>query len=89
MRPPSPATAIRIDDPLPFGDVTLVPAAASGRSELETAHAMAAAVSGPAPASDAELLRRLRKAFPYSPLALRVTALGVLMKRARIPFGSS
>jgi hypothetical protein len=88
MRAPKSSTAIRVDDPSPFGDVTLVPATATGRSELEMARAMAAAVTSAAPASDAEILRRLRNAFPHSPLTLRVTALGVLMRRARMPFGS-
>src|SRR5215470_16365916 len=87
MRASKSSTTIRVDDPSPFGEVTLVPATATGNSELETARAMAAAVISAAPVSDAEMLRRLRNAFPHSPLTLRVTALGVLMKRARVPFG--
>jgi len=78
---------LRVEDPLPFGDVTLVPEVATGRSELEVARAMAEVVRTADATSDAELLRRLRTTFPYSPLPLRVAALAVLMKRARASTG--
>jgi hypothetical protein len=87
MRALSQPAALRVEDPVPFGDVTLVPEAATGRSELEMARAMAEAVRTAHATSDAELLRRLRKTFPYSPLSLRVAALAVLMKRARASTG--
>ena len=62
------AMTLLVRDPLPLGEVTLVPKALSGRSEAEMAHAMAAAVADAEFASAADALRHLRQAFPQAPL---------------------
>jgi len=64
-----------VSEPVPVGDVSLAPAAATGRSEAELAQAAA-------PQSDAEALRVLRLAFPHSPLAARLGALAAMLRRA-------
>lgn len=62
----------------------LVPlAAASGPDRDDILAAMATAVATENPASTAEALRTLRLAFPHHPLALRLAALAIAMKRAR------
>lgn len=75
LRPP-----LRIAEPDPFGDVTLVPAMASGRSEAETARAMADALLAD-PAAGAQALGHLRLIFPHSPLTVRLAGLAALMRR--------
>ena len=70
---------IRIDEPDPFGDVTLAPASMTGRSETQLARAMALVDAHPATASQA--LKHLRDLFPDSPLTVRVAALNALMRR--------
>lgn len=65
----------------PFGDVTLAPFAMTKRSEADLAHAMAEHLRDARPGSGAEALSALRRAFPHSPLTLRVMALGALMRR--------
>ena len=72
---------IRIADPDPFGDVTLAPAAVTGRSESELARSMADALLSAAQASGAEALDMLRRLFPASPLTVRVAALDAIMRR--------
>ena len=75
---------LRLQPPVPYGEVTMVPAALSGRSEAEMARAMAAALADPDEAPTvAEVYRRLRQAFPIAPLTARVAALGTLMDRLR------
>jgi len=69
--------ALRISDPDPFGEVTLVPAAISGRSESQLARAMAKALVDAHPGS----AWQLRQMFPESPLTARVAALNALMGR--------
>lgn len=71
---------LRISEPNPFGDVTLVPQQVSGCSEADLARAMADALLEAEPESHSEALRILRKMFPHSPLAVRVAALGALMR---------
>ena len=73
--------ALEISDPNPFGEVTLVPAALSGRSESQVAHAMAEAVVERHPESASQALQQLRVMFPESSLMLRVAALNALMRR--------
>ena len=73
--------ALRISDPDPFGEVTLVPAAISGRSESQLARAMAKALVDAHPGSESQALRQLRQMFPESPLTARVAALNALMGR--------
>lgn len=71
---------LRISEPDPLGDVTLVPRQVSGQSEAELARAMADALTGANPESQSEALRVLRAMFPHSPLTARVAALGALMR---------
>ncbi len=73
--------ALRISDPNPFGDVTLVPAALTGRSESQLARDMAAALVGTSPGTASQALKQLRAMFPDSPLTIRVAALNALLRR--------
>ena len=74
---------LRIQPPMPFGDVALVPATLSGRPEADMARAMAAALADIEAPTAADVYNRLRQAFPMAPLRARVAALGVLMDRLR------
>ena len=67
--------------PEPLGDMTLAPFEMTQRTEADLARAMAAHLKGERPGSGAEALSTLRRAFPDSPLTLRVTALAALMRR--------
>ena len=53
------------------------------RSVIDMARAMAAALAGSQFGTAAEAVTLLRNAFPYSPLNVRVAALGMLMESAR------
>jgi hypothetical protein len=66
--------------PEPLGDVTLAPFAMTKRTESELADAMALHLRSARPESGSEALRLLRRAFPNSPLTLRVIALAELMR---------
>jgi hypothetical protein len=69
------------DLPLPFhASPPAAPEAGPG-SDGHIALAMVERITRLGPKSGAEALRALRSAFPDSPLALRVTALGLLMRR--------
>ena len=72
---------VRIDEPDPFGEVTLAPAAMTGRSETQLARAMAQALLDTHPATASQALKHLRNLFPDSPLTVRVAALNALMRR--------
>jgi len=75
---------LRLRPPVPYGEVTMVPAALSGRSEAEMARAMAAALADLDEAPTvAEVYQRLRQASPVAPLTARIAALGALMERLR------
>ncbi|HYQ06062.1 MAG TPA: hypothetical protein VER26_03660 [Xanthobacteraceae bacterium] len=76
---------LRVKPPLPLGDVTMVPAPLSGRSEAEMARAMAAALADDESATAADVYRRVRQAFPFAPLSARVGALAMLMDKIRGP----
>ena len=76
----------RVQPPVPFGDVTLVPAALTGRPEAAMGRAMAAALADIEIPTAADALSRLRQAFPMAPLSARLTALGVMMDRIRQSF---
>jgi hypothetical protein len=76
---------LRVQPPVPFGDVTMVPALISGRPEIEMARAMAAALADVEAPTAAEVYNRLRQAFPLAPLSARVSALATLMDRIRRP----
>ena len=69
-------------NPEPLGDMTLAPFAMTKRTEADLARAMAEHLHGTRPGSGAEALSALRRAFPGSPLTLRVSALTALMRRA-------
>jgi hypothetical protein len=77
---------IRVQPPIPFGEVTMVPAPLSRRPEADTARAMAAAFADSETASSTDVLNRLRHSFPRTPLSERVAALSVIMDRLRHPF---
>lgn len=67
--------------PEPLGDMPLAPIMMTGRTEAELARAMAEHLRAARPGSGAEALRALRRAFPNSPLTLRVSALAALLRR--------
>jgi hypothetical protein len=58
------------------------PAAEVADAPDDILSAMAAAVASESPGSTADALRTLRLAYPHHPLALRLAALAVAMKRA-------
>jgi hypothetical protein len=74
-------STIRIFEPDPFGEVTLAPAAITGRPEAELARSMADALVSAQPSTGTEALSLLRRLFPDSPLTVRVAALDALMRR--------
>ncbi len=76
---------LRVQSPVPFGDVALVPAPLSGRPEAYMAGAMAAALADVEAPSAADVYNRLRQAFPMAPLSARIAALSALMERIRRP----
>ena len=76
---------LRVQPPVPFGDVALVPAPLSGRPEADMARAMAAALADVEAPTAADVYNRLRQAFPLAPLSARVAALSALMERIRRP----
>lgn len=76
---------LRVQSPLPLGDVTMVPAL-SGQPDANMARAMAAALADIEAPSAAEVYQRLRQSFPLAPLSARVGALGVIMERLRRAF---
>ncbi len=80
-----PRRIIRVQPPSPLGDVTMVPAALTGRAEADMARAMAAALSEFEMPSATDVLGRLRQAFPFAPLRARVAALGLMMERSHRP----
>jgi len=75
------AQSLRFQEPLPLGDMPLAPPELTGVSEAELARSMAAYLTASGPDSDAEALGYLRRAFPYSPLTVRVAALAAMMRR--------
>jgi hypothetical protein len=77
---------LRVQSPVPLGDVTMVPATLSGQPDSEMARAMAAALAEVEAPTAAEIYRRLRQSFPLAPLSARVAALGVLIGRLRRAF---
>ena len=75
------AQPLRIHEPAPFGDMPLAPPELTGVSQAELARSMADYLMASGPGSDAEALGFLRRAFPHSPLTVRVAALAALMRR--------
>jgi len=76
---------LRVQPPIPLGDVALVPAPLSGRPEADMARAMAAALADIEAPTAADVYHRLHQAFPWAPLSARVAALSTLMERIRRP----
>ena len=72
---------LRINPPVPFGEVTLVPAGLSERPAADMARVMADAVADVEAPTAADVFNRLRQSFPFAPLSMRVAALGAVMKR--------
>ncbi len=77
---------LRVQPPIPFGEVTLVPASLSERPAADMARAMAAALADVEASTAADVFNRLRQSFPLAPLSTRVAALGVIMERLRRSF---
>ena len=77
---------LRVEPPMPFGEVTMVPATLSGRPEADMARAMTTALAGIETPSAADVFNRLRQWFPRAPLPTRVAALGGVMERLRRAF---
>jgi len=76
---------LRVQPPIPFGEVTLVPTL-SGRTDADIARAMAEALEDVEAPTAAEVYRRLREAFPFAPLSARAKALSFMMSRLRSSF---
>jgi hypothetical protein len=72
---------LRISDPDPFGEATLVPAPIDGRSEMRLAREMTDALIDKHPGSAAQGRKQLRRMFPESTLTARIAALNALMRR--------
>jgi hypothetical protein len=83
---PARRITLRIQPPSPFGEVTMVPATLSGRSETDAARAMADALADTEALSASDIVQRLRQTFPRAPLSERVAALSVIMHRIRHAF---
>jgi len=77
---------LRVQPPIPLGDITIVPAPFSGRPEADMAHAMAAALADLEAPTAADAYNRLRQSFPTAQLGVRVAALSVIMERLRRAF---
>jgi hypothetical protein len=77
---------LHVQPPIPFGDVTMVPAILSGRPEAEMAHAMVAALADIETPTATDVYNRLRRSFPFAPLSTRVAALGMVVDRLRRSF---
>jgi len=81
MRAAAAQSTIRIQEPVPLGDMSLAPPELTGVSQAELARSMAEYLLASAPRTDAQGLGFLRRAFPHAPLTARVAALAALMKR--------
>jgi hypothetical protein len=77
----APLSAIRVNDPVPFGDVALAPRELTGVSEAQLARSMAEHLLASAPGTEAQALSVLRQSFPHAPLTARVAALAALLRR--------
>jgi hypothetical protein len=73
---------IRMDTlmPVPNSDDASLMGSDSGHFEVETARALVERLGRTGRNSTAEMLQELRRAFPHSPLAVRVRALEALRK---------
>jgi hypothetical protein len=73
----------RVQPPVPFGEVTLVPTLLTGRPEADMGRAMAAALDDFEMPTAADAINRLRQAFPTAPLSARLAAVSTIMERLR------
>ena len=67
--------------PIPNSDDASLMGSDSGYFEVETARALVERLGRAGRNSTAEMLQELRRAFPHSPLAVRVRALEAIRKR--------
>jgi hypothetical protein len=67
---------IRVQAPIPLGEVTVVPAALSGRAEADTARAMVAAAAAHEVPTATDVLRRMRRTLPFAPIGSFAAARG-------------
>ena len=67
--------------PLPDSEDAASANAGGARFEAETARALVERLGAAGRQSTAEMLQELRRAFPHSPLAVRVRALEALRRR--------
>ncbi len=74
---------ICVHPPAPLGEVTVAPAALTGRAEADMARAMAAALADVEIESAAGMSNRWRQAFPLAQPGTATTALGMMMERVR------
>jgi hypothetical protein len=74
-------STIRVQEPVAFGDVSLAPAELTGMPEAQLAWSMVEHIRASDLGSQAEALGFLRRAFPHSPLTVRVAALAALIGR--------
>jgi hypothetical protein len=74
---------IRVQPPAPLGEVTVAPAALTGRAEADMARAITAVLADVAAPNAAALSNRWRQAFPLAPSGAGMTALGMMMERVR------
>jgi hypothetical protein len=81
----APRITLRVKPASPLGDVAIVPAPLSTRSEAEMARAMAAALAEDESTTAADVYSRVQQAFPFAPLSARIAALAMLMDRSRRP----
>jgi hypothetical protein len=77
---------LQVKPPVPYGDVTLVPAPLIERPDADMAQIMAAALADFEASTAADVYKRLRQAFPFAPLSARATALAFIMGRPRNSF---
>lgn len=76
---------VRVQPRVSLGDLTTVPAEFPARAEADMARAMAAALADFEMPSAADVLSRLRQAFPLAPANARIAALGIIMEHGRRP----
>jgi hypothetical protein len=74
---------IRVQPPAPLGEVTVAPAALTGRAEADMARAMTAVLADVEAPNAAGLSNHGRQAFPLAPPGAGTTALGMMMERVR------
>ena len=67
--------------PVPNTEVAAPAGSGGAHFEVETAHALVERLGAAGRQSTAEMLQELRRAFPHSPLAVRVRALEALRRR--------